>query len=136
MLGKLERQLEAQGITNIRILEAGLGEGALEREAFDRVLLAFVLGEVRDREAAVHELYAALKPGGVLSVSEGFGDPDYCGKKRPHLRGSDPRRDIGATAGTLVVYGVVRSKEGVSIDAWRSYRPAGRLSAHLPYRRS
>ena len=64
-------------MTNVRILEAGLGEGALERDAFDRVLLAFVLGEVRDREAAVRELYATLRPGGILSVTEGFGDPDY-----------------------------------------------------------
>jgi SAM-dependent methyltransferase len=77
MLELLERQLEAESITNVRILEAGLGEGALERDAFDRVLLAFVLGEVRDREAAGRELYAALRPGGILSVTEGFGDPDY-----------------------------------------------------------
>jgi SAM-dependent methyltransferase len=77
MLEKLEHRLEAESMTNVRILEAGLGEGALERDAFDRVLLAFVLGEVRDREAAGRELYAALKPGGILSVTEGFGDPDY-----------------------------------------------------------
>jgi ubiquinone/menaquinone biosynthesis C-methylase UbiE len=77
MLEKLEHRLEAESITNVRTLEAGLGEEALEREAFDRVVLAFVLGEVRDREAAGHELYAALKPGGILSVTEGFGDPDY-----------------------------------------------------------
>jgi ubiquinone/menaquinone biosynthesis C-methylase UbiE len=78
MLETPERRLEAQGITNVRILEAGLGEGAWEGEAFDRVLLAFVLGEVLDRAAAAQELYAALKRGGILSVSEGFGDPDYC----------------------------------------------------------
>jgi SAM-dependent methyltransferase len=77
MLEKLEHRLEAQSITNVLILEAGLGEGALEREAFDRILLVFVLGEVRDREAAGRELYAALRPGGILSVTEGFGDPDY-----------------------------------------------------------
>ena len=77
MLERLERRLEAENITNVRTLEAGLGEGALDKEAFDRVILAFVLGEVRDRGAAARELYAALKPGGLLSVTEGFGDPDY-----------------------------------------------------------
>jgi 2-polyprenyl-3-methyl-5-hydroxy-6-metoxy-1,4-benzoquinol methylase len=77
MLEKLEHRLEAESTINVRTLEAGLGEGVLEREAFDRVLLAFVLGEVRDREAAARELYAALKPGGILSVTEIFGDPDY-----------------------------------------------------------
>jgi SAM-dependent methyltransferase len=77
MLEKLEHRLEVQSITNVLILEAGLGEGRLRREAFDRVILVFVLGEVRDREAAGRELYAALRPGGILSVTEGFGDPDY-----------------------------------------------------------
>src|SRR5215213_967028 len=42
MLEKLEQRLEAESITNVRVLEAGLGEGALEREAFDWVLLTFV----------------------------------------------------------------------------------------------
>src|SRR5215217_326956 len=77
MLELLQHRLEAESITNVRTLEAGLGEGALPREAFDRVLLAFVLGEVRDREAAARELYAALKLGGILSVTEIFGDPDF-----------------------------------------------------------
>jgi predicted methyltransferase len=36
-----------------------------------------VLGEGRDRGAAPHELHAVLGPGGVLSVTEIFGDPDY-----------------------------------------------------------
>ncbi len=76
MLAKLEERLRAEGITNVRTLLSGLGEGAL-RGPFDRVLLAMVLGEVRDREAAVRELYAALRPGGILSVTEVFGDPDY-----------------------------------------------------------
>ena len=49
MLEKLELRLEAESITNVRTLEADLGERALPREAFDRGLLAFVLGEVRDR---------------------------------------------------------------------------------------
>lgn len=77
MLEKLGGRVSAEGLTNVRRLRAGLGEGALEEEAFDRALLAMVLGEVRDREAAVRELYAALKPGGILSVTEAFGDPDY-----------------------------------------------------------
>ena len=95
MLEKLERRLEAESITNVRTLEADLGEGALPREAFDRVLLAFVLGEVRDRGAAARELYAALKPGGILSVTEIFGDPDY---RRP----ASVRREIEPAGFELV----------------------------------
>jgi ubiquinone/menaquinone biosynthesis C-methylase UbiE len=77
MLEKLERRLEAEGITNVRPLRAALGEGELREGGFDRAVLAMVLGEVRDRGAATRELYAALRPGGVLSVTEIFGDPDY-----------------------------------------------------------
>jgi 2-polyprenyl-3-methyl-5-hydroxy-6-metoxy-1,4-benzoquinol methylase len=94
MLAKLEVRLRAQRITNVRTLQAGLGEGALEGP-FDRVVLAMVLGEVRDREAAVRELYAALRPGGILSVTEVFGDPDY---RRP----ATVRREVEVAGFRLV----------------------------------
>jgi ubiquinone/menaquinone biosynthesis C-methylase UbiE len=77
MLGKLERRLEAEGIRNVLPVRAVLGEGVLEEGGFDRVVLAMVLGEARDRREAARELYAALRPGGVLSVTEIFGDPDH-----------------------------------------------------------
>src|ERR687889_441654 len=95
MLEKLEPRLEAESITNVLLLEAGLGEGVLESESFDRILLSFVLGEVRDRQAAGRELYAALKPGGILSVTEGFGDPDY---RRP----TSVRREVESAGFELV----------------------------------
>jgi ubiquinone/menaquinone biosynthesis C-methylase UbiE len=94
MLAKLEERLGVEGIINVRPMQAGLGEGAL-RGPFDRALLAMVLGEVRDREAAVRELYAVLKPGGVLSVTEVFGDPDY---RRP----ATVRREVEVTGFRLV----------------------------------
>jgi ubiquinone/menaquinone biosynthesis C-methylase UbiE len=77
MLGKLERRLEAEGSRNVLPVRAVLGEGVLEEGGFDRVVLAMVLGEARDRREAARELYAALRPGGVLSVTEIFGDPDH-----------------------------------------------------------
>jgi ubiquinone/menaquinone biosynthesis C-methylase UbiE len=95
MLEKLERRLDAEGITNVRLLLAGLGEGALREGGFDRIVLAMVLGEVRDRGDALRELYAALRPGGVLSVTEIFGDPDY---RRP----ATVRREVEAAGFRLV----------------------------------
>ncbi|MDI3340131.1 MAG: class I SAM-dependent methyltransferase [Sphaerobacter sp.] len=77
MLAKLEQRAAAAGVTNVRTVQAGLGEGRLEPERFDRALLVGVLGEIPDRLAALREVYAALKPGGILSVSEGFPDPHY-----------------------------------------------------------
>src|SRR5918998_4405829 len=95
MLGKLERRIADEGITNVRLLRAGLGEGALREGGSDRVVLAMVIGEVRDRRKAVGELYAALEPGGVLSVTEIFGDPDY---RRPSI----VRREVEGAGFRLV----------------------------------
>src|SRR5918999_3511968 len=95
MLEKLETRLEAEDITNVRPLWSGLGEGALREDGFDQIVLAMVLGEVRDRGAALRELYAALRPGGVLSVTEIFGDPDY---RRPVTI----RREVEAAGFRLV----------------------------------
>jgi ubiquinone/menaquinone biosynthesis C-methylase UbiE len=95
MLEKLERKTADEGITNVRPLRARLGEGVPREEGFDRVVLAMVLGEVRDRAAALRELYAALEPGGVLSVTEIFGDPDY---RRP----ATVRREVEAAGFRLV----------------------------------
>jgi SAM-dependent methyltransferase len=77
MLEKLERRVRAEGLRNVRAVRGVLGEGTLEEGVFDRALLAMVLGEVRDREAALREIRRALRPGGILSVTEVVGDPDY-----------------------------------------------------------
>lgn len=77
MLTKLQSKLDAEGLPNVRAVRAELGKGILGEDSFDRVLLVGVLGEVRDRAAGLLELYAALKPGGILSVTEVFFDPDY-----------------------------------------------------------
>ncbi len=95
MLEKLRRRIHAEGLTNVRIIRASLGEGALEENAFDREVLAMALGEVRDRGAALRELYRALKPGGILSVTEAFGDPDY-------HRSATVRREAEAAGFSLV----------------------------------
>lgn len=77
MLEKLERRVRAEGLRNVRAVRGVLGEGTPEEGVFDRALLAMVLGEVRDRGAALREIRRALRPGGILSVTEVVGDPDY-----------------------------------------------------------
>jgi ubiquinone/menaquinone biosynthesis C-methylase UbiE len=80
MLERTERRARERGVSNVSALEGGIGEGVLtERDAFDRAVLVTVLGEVpaERREAGLREIHTALKPGGIVVVSEGFADPDY-----------------------------------------------------------
>ena len=67
----------AADLTNIRFLEAGAGDGKLGRDQFDRALLVTVLGEIPKPQAALREIFNALKPGGVLSVTEIIFDPHF-----------------------------------------------------------
>lgn len=71
------RKARDRGLQNIRLISSPLGGGALKAEHFDRAVLVTVLGEIPDRESAMSELYRALKPGGILSVTETVFDPHY-----------------------------------------------------------
>jgi cyclopropane fatty-acyl-phospholipid synthase-like methyltransferase len=77
MLRRAQEKAQAANLTNIRFLQVGMGEGKLGRSQSDRSLLITVLGEIPDREAALKEIYDALKPGGILSVTEIIFDPHF-----------------------------------------------------------
>lgn len=77
MLDKVRARLDAGNIGNVRLVRGGIGEGLLEPESFDCAFLVTVLGEVPDKAAALREIYAALKPGGILSITEVLPDPDF-----------------------------------------------------------
>ncbi|MCL4265579.1 MAG: class I SAM-dependent methyltransferase [Anaerolineae bacterium] len=76
MLRRVQEKVVAQKVNNVRLLQAGAGEGKTEVAAFDRAFLVTVLGEIPDKPAALREIYRALKPGGILSITEVFPDPD------------------------------------------------------------
>jgi ubiquinone/menaquinone biosynthesis C-methylase UbiE len=77
MLKKLVKRAAARGVTNIQTLEGPIEQAALAPGTCDRALLVAVLGEVPDRVAALQRIFTALKPGGVLSVTETLTDPHY-----------------------------------------------------------
>lgn len=77
MLQEVQNRARLANLSNIRFLRAGIGEGKIERDRFDRVVLITVLGEIPDREAALREIFEALKPGGILLVEETIRDPHY-----------------------------------------------------------
>jgi ubiquinone/menaquinone biosynthesis C-methylase UbiE len=77
MLRRAGEKAQAANLTNIRFLQAGVGEGQLEQGQYDRALLVTVLGEIPDRERALKEIFDALKPGGMLGVTEVIFDPHF-----------------------------------------------------------
>ena len=81
MLDRAKANAVQHGLTNIRTLLGALGStpGALSgyEQSFDRILLVTVLGEIPDQQCALRSLHHALKPDGILSVTEMIIDPDY-----------------------------------------------------------
>jgi len=77
MLSRTREKVEEAGLTNVEYLEAGLGDGKLPIEHFNRALLVTVLGEIPYRTSALREIFDALMPGGILSVTEVIFDPHF-----------------------------------------------------------
>jgi SAM-dependent methyltransferase len=77
MLKRARDKARAASLSNIRFQELSIGESTLGNAEFDRVLLVTVLGEIPDRVGALREIHRALKPGGILSITEIMADPHY-----------------------------------------------------------
>lgn len=115
MLAKLRARLERGGVANVELLHAGLGEGKLPEGRFDVALLVTVLGEIPDRGAALAEILRALRPGGVLSVTEVLPDPHYQSLARV--------RDLAARAG-FRERSVARGRLAFTIQLGKSRAPS------------
>ena len=77
MLARLAERLIESGVRNVQVKQSALGDGALPQNSFDRAILVAVLGEIPDQESALGEIFDALKPGGILSITEVLPDPHY-----------------------------------------------------------
>jgi ubiquinone/menaquinone biosynthesis C-methylase UbiE len=77
MLSRVREKVQNAGLQNVEFQQAGLGKGNLPQSCFDRALLVTVLGEIPDQEAALKEVHSALKPDGILSVTEVIFDPHF-----------------------------------------------------------
>lgn len=81
MLNRVRKKAAVEGLANIRLINAGLEDAGLDEDYFDRVTLVAVLGEIPSQSCAIKEIFAALKPGGILSISEIIFDPHYQSRK-------------------------------------------------------
>ena len=77
MLVRVREKAQMADLENVQYLRAGLGDGKLICGFFDRALLVTVLGEIPDQLLALKEIFAALKPGGILLVTEVIFDPHF-----------------------------------------------------------
>jgi len=77
MLERVRSKAQTEHLGNIRYMQGGAGEGKLGSDRYDRALLVTVLGEIPDRKAALEEIFASLKPGGRVSVTEVIADPHF-----------------------------------------------------------
>ncbi len=77
MIAAVDKRVQEAQLTNVETHVANAYELPMEDESIDRAFLVTVLPEIPDRQRALAELRRVLKPGGVLSITEEFLDPDY-----------------------------------------------------------
>jgi len=77
MLDRLTARAARAGVSNLTAVLGDASQTQFPPESIDVVYLCTVLGEIPDREAAIQQCYAALKPNGILSITEIFPDPHY-----------------------------------------------------------
>lgn len=77
MIAQVEGRVREAGLTNVETHVASAYELPVADGSVDRAFLVTVLPEIPDQDRALAELYRVIKPGGRLSVTEEFYDPDY-----------------------------------------------------------
>lgn len=77
MIERLKARAAQAGVSNLTPTLGDATQSHFPPESFDVIYFCTVLGEIPDREAALQQCYAALKPGGTLSITEIFPDPHY-----------------------------------------------------------
>jgi ubiquinone/menaquinone biosynthesis C-methylase UbiE len=77
MLRKAREKLTRAGLRNAGFVQASGGALPVASGVWDCVFLVAVLGEVPDSRSCLREVHRALRPGGLLSLTEQPGDPDF-----------------------------------------------------------
>jgi len=77
MIERLKTRADKAGVKNLTAILGDATQPHVPEQSFDLVFLCTVLGEIPDRATALSQCYRALKPGGLLSITEVAGDPHY-----------------------------------------------------------
>jgi ubiquinone/menaquinone biosynthesis C-methylase UbiE len=81
MLDIAEGQLKKRGLTNFSRHQGDAKALPFADNSFDVAFMVTVLGEVGDVDATLREALRVIKPGGRLSITEQFGDPDFVSRR-------------------------------------------------------
>jgi ubiquinone/menaquinone biosynthesis C-methylase UbiE len=77
MISRMAQRVRNAGLTNVEAYVADAHHLPLEDASVDRAFLVGVLPEIPNPRGALAEVRRVLRPNGILSISEGFFDPDY-----------------------------------------------------------
>jgi ubiquinone/menaquinone biosynthesis C-methylase UbiE len=77
MIDRLMTRAQRAGLTNVSAIVGDATKPIVPANSFDVAFLATTLGEIPDRAAALTQCFRALKPGGILSITEMLPDPHY-----------------------------------------------------------
>jgi ubiquinone/menaquinone biosynthesis C-methylase UbiE len=110
MLSRVERNAAHAGLRNIRTVLAPLEADSVALKpfwmSFDRALLVTVLGEVPDPAGSLRSLFDALKPGGILSITEMILDPDYVSRREVRKLAAETGFEVVSVVGNPLVFTV------------------------------
>ncbi|MDK2980755.1 MAG: hypothetical protein PWQ55_1102 [Chloroflexota bacterium] len=82
MLARVRAKAEAEQLDNITYVQADPQGAHLPDDTYDCAILVTVLGEILDQQRALREVYAVLKPGGMLSITEVIADPHFQSREK------------------------------------------------------
>jgi len=112
MIAKLEHRVDEAGLTNVATHVASAYDLPLPDDSVDRAFLVTVLPEIPDQIRALQEIYRVLKPGGLLSVTEEFMDPDYP-RRQTTIRWAEAAGfEVEARYGSWAIYTLNFKKRG------------------------
>lgn len=77
MLERAKRKLQAHSLLNVGYTQSNAATIPFPDSSFDVAFLVAVLGEIKKRGEFLREANRVIKPGGILSISEHYPDPDF-----------------------------------------------------------
>jgi len=77
MLERIRHKMERATLDNVGYTAASACALPFPGDSFDVAFMVAVLGEVPDEATCLREVWRVLRPGGLLSVTEQWPDPDF-----------------------------------------------------------